>query len=61
LIEKTPDFWTAFVRPKLEKDFEGVFRFLASPYPDGPNPYVDAIEHNIALVRTRIAAGPPPG
>ena len=61
LIEKTPDFWTTFVRPKLEKDFEGVFRFLASPYPDGPNPYVDAIEHNIALVRTRIAAGTLPG
>ena len=57
LIEKTPDFWTQFVRPKLEKDFEGVFRFLAVPYPDGPNPYLDAIEHNIAIVRTRIAAG----
>jgi hypothetical protein len=57
LTEKTPDFWTKFVRPKLEKEFEGVYRFLASPYPDGPNPYVDAIERNIALVRTRIAAG----
>ena len=57
LIEKTPDFWTKFVRPKLEKEFEGVYRFLALPYPDGPNPYVDAIERNIALVRTRIAAG----
>ena len=56
LIEKTPDFWTVFVRPKLEKEFEGVYRFLASPYPDGPNAYLDAIEHNIALVRTRIAA-----
>jgi hypothetical protein len=56
LIEKTPDFWTKFVRPKLEKEFEGVYRFLALPYPDGPNPYVDAIERNIALVRTRIAA-----
>ena len=57
LIEKTPDFWTKFVRPKLEKEFEGVYRFLALPYPDGPNPYVDAIERNIALVRSRIAAG----
>ena len=57
LIEKTPDFWMKFVRPKLEKEFEGVYRFLALPYPDGPNPYVDAIERNIALVRTRIAAG----
>jgi hypothetical protein len=57
LIEKTPDFWTTFIRPRLEKEFEGVYRFLASPYPDGPNPYVDAIERNIALVRTRIPAG----
>jgi hypothetical protein len=61
LIERTPDFWTVFVRPKLEKEFEGVYRFLASPYPGGPNPYVDAIERNIALVRTRIAAGTLPG
>jgi hypothetical protein len=56
LIEKTPDFWTTFVRPKLEKDFEGVYSFLATPYPDGPNPYVEAIERNIALIRTRLAA-----
>jgi hypothetical protein len=57
LIERTPAFWTKFVRPKLERDFEGVYRFLASPYPDGPNPYIAGIERNIALVQNRIAAG----
>jgi hypothetical protein len=61
LIERTPDFWTFFVRPKLEKEFDAIYRFLASPYPDGPNPYVAAIERNIALVHTRIAAGAIPG
>jgi len=56
LVEKTPDFWTTFVRPKLEKEFDGVYSFLASPYPDGPNAYIEAIERNIALVRSRLAA-----
>jgi hypothetical protein len=56
LIAKTPDFWRDVVRPKLETEFEGVYRFLASPYPDGPNPYLDAIERNIDRVRARHAA-----
>ncbi|MBI5380927.1 MAG: hypothetical protein HZA31_03390 [Opitutae bacterium] len=55
LIAKTPGFWSAFVRPRLEHEFEGVYRFLASPYPDGPNPYLDAIERNIAIIRQRPA------
>ena len=56
LIQKTPDFWGKFVRPKLDDDFEGVYRFLASPYPNGSNAYIDAIERNIAAVRARAAA-----
>jgi len=55
LITHTPEFWAKFVRSKLDKEFEGVYRFLASPYPDGPNPYVEAIERNIALVQAEIA------
>jgi hypothetical protein len=56
LFERTPAFWEKFVRPKLETDFEGVYRFLSRPYPNGPNPYIEAIENNIAIIRRRIAA-----
>ena len=56
LIAKTPGFWTNFVRPKLENDFQGMYRFLADPYPHGPNPYIDAIEVNMAEIKSRIAA-----
>lgn len=56
LIAKTPGFWTNFVRPKLENDFQGMYRFLADPYPHGPNPYIDAIEQNIAEIKSRAEA-----
>jgi hypothetical protein len=50
LIERTPSFWRDLVEPKLRTEFGGVFRYLAAPYPDGPNPYLAAIERNIACI-----------
>lgn len=58
LRQNTPEFWRKLVLPKLEKDFEGVYRFLASPYPHGPNPYIDAVEANIAIIERRLARRP---
>ncbi len=55
LIRRTPEFWRNFVRSKLDREFRGVYRYLASPFPDGPNPYLAAIERNIAIIETRIA------
>lgn len=55
LQRKTPGFWSHLVRPKLETDFRGVYRYLANPYPTGPNRYVEAVERNIALIEARIA------
>jgi hypothetical protein len=55
LIERSPMFWHKFVQPKLESDYQAVYRFLASPYPHGPNRYVDAVERNIAKIKSRIA------
>ncbi len=49
LIAYTPVFWTKLVLPKLKKDFEGVYRFLAQP--DGPNPYLDAVEANLDRIK----------
>jgi hypothetical protein len=56
LQSQTPEFWLKVVRPKLEKNFEGLYRFLADPYPDGPNAYYEAIERNIAEVKRRYPA-----
>jgi len=51
LLERTPDFWHAFVLPKLEKDFLGLYRFLNEPYPDGPNQYVQGVKANMGRLR----------
>ncbi|HWA87283.1 MAG TPA: hypothetical protein VG710_13730 [Opitutus sp.] len=58
LIARTPDFWRKFVKRKLDQDFQNACRFLARPYPDGDNAYLAAVEHNIALVETRVPAIP---
>jgi hypothetical protein len=50
LMAKTTGFWKGFALPKLEVDFEGVYRVLVQP--DGRNPYIDAVETNLV----RIAA-----
>lgn len=56
LIRKTRSFWEKFVLPKLETEYEGVFRYLAKPYPGGINPYVNAIEQNLSVIEGRIKA-----
>lgn len=48
LMAKTGGFWTHFVLPKFEKDYEGVYRLLSAP--DGSNPYVEAVEANIVRI-----------
>ncbi len=48
LMAKTGGFWTHFALPKLEKDFEGVYRLLEMP--DGGNPYIDAVGINLARI-----------
>jgi hypothetical protein len=50
LIAKTPLFWRSSVLPKLDNELLGLYRFLALPYPDGPNRYIDAVNHNIAVI-----------
>lgn len=55
LLKMTPNFWEKYVLPKIQKDFQGVYRFLNSPFPDGPNLYLQAIEANIELSK-RMAA-----
>jgi hypothetical protein len=56
LMERTPMFWQKFVLRKLENDYQAMYRFLARPYPAGPNPYLDAVERNIAEIKRRTVA-----
>ncbi len=54
LIAGTRVFWEKVVKPKLDHDFLGVYRFLTRP--DGSNPYLDAIEFNLGVIARRHAA-----
>lgn len=56
LMKKTPAFWERYVRPKLDRDFGGLHRFLNDPFPDGPNEYLERIEANIARLKQRLVA-----
>jgi hypothetical protein len=54
LMRKTPEFWEGFVKKRLEREFDGVYRFLNQPYPNGANYYLRKIEANIGLLRERL-------
>ena len=56
LAQRTPVFWEKFVLTKLDRDFDGVYRFLNQPYPDGPNYYLDRIAANLARLKQHPAA-----
>jgi hypothetical protein len=56
LVCRTPGFWINFVKPKLENDFQGVYRYLARPFPSGKNDYLEAIDANLAKINRQIAA-----
>jgi hypothetical protein len=60
LLQKTPLFWEQYVRKKLSADFDGLYRFLNEPYPDGPNPYLERIEANIERLRRQLASAQKP-
>ena len=51
LTRHTPRFWEEIARPKLERDFAGLYRFFNDPYPDGRNQYLDGIEANMNKLR----------
>jgi hypothetical protein len=51
LMRKTPAFWENYVQPKINRDFGRLYTFLNDPYPDGPNPYLQWIEANMARIR----------
>ena len=54
MLEKTPGFWTNYVRPMLDFEAAGVHRYLMTA--GQPNPYLQAVEANLAEVRRRLQA-----
>lgn len=59
LVARTPGFWSRFVKPKLDRDFQSVYRFLERPLGSGINPYLEAVADNFAVIERRIAARKP--
>jgi len=53
LLRRTPAFWTNQVLPRLNHACEGLYQYLADPYPEGGNPYLEAIERNMELLKAQ--------
>jgi hypothetical protein len=45
LVKSTPGFWAGYVRPKINRDFEGLHHFLELE--GGGNPYIERVQANI--------------
>ena len=50
LLRKTPGFWEESARARLEQGFNRAYRYM-EPLFNGQNPYMTAIEHNLAYLR----------
>ncbi len=55
LLEKSTGFWTNYVRPMLDFEAGGVHRYLTTV--GQPNPYLQAVEANLAELNRRLQAG----
>ncbi|HWA27061.1 MAG TPA: hypothetical protein VG734_15495 [Lacunisphaera sp.] len=55
LLEKTPTFWSNLVRPMLDFEAGGVYRYLTTA--GQPNPYLQAVEANMAEVQRLVQDG----
>jgi len=55
LLEKSAGFWTNYVRPMLDFEAGGVHRYLTTA--GQPNPYLQAVEANLAELQRRLQAG----
>ena len=56
LRRRTPQFWRNYVLPKIEKDFQGLYRHLNGR--GGTNPYVERIELNITRLERELGTAP---
>lgn len=54
LMRRTPMFWSDYVWPRVNEDFGHLYVFLNDPLPNGPNPYLLAIEKNIQRLQEHL-------
>ncbi len=54
LKSKTSGFWSSFVLPKLKGEYESVYQSLSLP--DGTNPYLHAVDRNLAIIDEQVSA-----
>lgn len=52
LLEKSPAFWGNYVRPMLDFEAGGAYRYLTTA--DQRNPYMQAVEANLAELGRRL-------
>ena len=55
LLEKSSGFWINYVRPMLDFEAGGVHRYLTTA--GQPNPYLQAVEANLAELKRRLQPG----
>jgi hypothetical protein len=65
-LSERPGFWENSIRPKLDAELLGLWRFLNAPFPDGPNEYIAALRRTcseseavVAILNLRILAEMP--
>lgn len=54
LRRNTPLFWQKYVLPKINGDFQKVYKFLSRPAPEGENTYLRRIESNMARLEAEL-------
>jgi len=55
MMEMTPGFWKNYVRPMLDFEAGGVYRYLSTA--GQPNPFLQAVEDNLIEIQRRLQAG----
>lgn len=50
LIRNTPVFWEHHALPRLARDFRSLYLCFNDPQPDGPNEWVQRVEHHLKQI-----------
>ncbi len=56
LLRQTPGFFEHSAKPRLEETFGGVYRYFEALF-EGHNPYMDAVEANLAFLHSILETG----
>jgi len=54
LRSKTPMFWEKYVVPKINRDFQGLYRYLGGPLAQEDNFYVSRIRSNLSRLQREL-------